>query len=169
VWSDDLLHPMDEIGTNSCRARGTNWQAGHIWGQFSSDEQRARGPGFYRDVPLLGVWATAPFLHNNRVGGFTGDPSVTGRLNAFEDAINQLLTPSASRVPTVLVTDDFVCLNADCTQQLPAGTPVGAFANVNPATGQNLCPDFVENEGHDYGTDLSDDDKYKLIEFLKTL
>jgi hypothetical protein len=169
VWSDDLLHPMAEIGTNSCRARTTNWQAGHIWGQFSSDEQRARGTGFYRDVPLLGVWATAPFLHNNRVGGFTGDSSVNGRVSAFEDAINQLLTPSASRVPTVLVTDDFVCLNADCTQQLPAGTPVGAFANVNPATGENLCPDFVENEGHDYGTNLSAEDKYRLIEFLKTL
>jgi hypothetical protein len=30
------------------------------------------------------------------------------------------------------------------------------------------CPDFIEDEGHYYGTDLSDSDKRALIEFLKT-
>lgn len=33
----------------------------------------------------------------------------------------------------------------------------------------NKCPDFVVNRGHTYGSDLSDDDKYALIEYLKTL
>ena len=33
----------------------------------------------------------------------------------------------------------------------------------------NKCPDFIEDEGHYFGTDLSDDDKRALIEFLKTL
>ena len=30
------------------------------------------------------------------------------------------------------------------------------------------CPDFIVNKGHYFGTNLSDDDKYALIEFLKT-
>jgi hypothetical protein len=31
------------------------------------------------------------------------------------------------------------------------------------------CPDFIVNKGHYFGTNLSDDDKNALIEFLKTL
>ena len=30
------------------------------------------------------------------------------------------------------------------------------------------CPDFIINKGHYFGTNLSDDDKNALIEFLKT-
>jgi hypothetical protein len=33
---------------------------------------------------------------------------------------------------------------------------------------RNLAPDFIADRGHLFGTDLSDDDKRALIEFLKT-
>jgi hypothetical protein len=32
----------------------------------------------------------------------------------------------------------------------------------------NKCPDFVEDKGHYFGTDLPDQDKRALIEYLKT-
>jgi hypothetical protein len=32
----------------------------------------------------------------------------------------------------------------------------------------NESPDFIEDHGHYFGTDLSDEDKRSLIEFLKT-
>ena len=32
----------------------------------------------------------------------------------------------------------------------------------------NKCPDFVEDKGHYFGTDLPEDDKRALIEYLKT-
>jgi hypothetical protein len=32
----------------------------------------------------------------------------------------------------------------------------------------NKCPDFIEDKGHSFGTDLAEDDKRALIEFLKT-
>ncbi len=32
----------------------------------------------------------------------------------------------------------------------------------------NSCPDFIEDKGHYFGTDLPDADKYALIEYLKT-
>jgi hypothetical protein len=51
------------------------------------------GPGYYRVPTLLSIWATAPFLHNNSLGLFNNDPSVDGRLEAFEDAMRKLLTP----------------------------------------------------------------------------
>ena len=49
------------------------------------------GPGFYRPPSLISIWATAPFLHNNSLGLFNNDPSVKGRLAAFDDAIHKLL------------------------------------------------------------------------------
>jgi hypothetical protein len=32
----------------------------------------------------------------------------------------------------------------------------------------NTCPDFIEDRGHMFGTDLPDTDKRALIEYLKT-
>ena len=51
-----------------------------------------------------------------------------------------------------------------------------AFANlVQPLLDVSKCPDFVVNRGHYFGTDyslkrpgLADDDKWALIEFIKT-
>ena len=51
------------------------------------------GPGFYRVPTLISIWATAPLLHNNSLGLFNNDPSVRGRLAAFDDAIHKLLWP----------------------------------------------------------------------------
>ena len=51
------------------------------------------GPGFYRVPTLVSVWATAPFFHNNSLGAFNNDPSIDGRLAAFDDAIRKLLWP----------------------------------------------------------------------------
>ena len=51
------------------------------------------GPGFYRVPTLVSIWTSAPLLHNNSLGLFTNDPSVDGRLLAFDDAIRKLLWP----------------------------------------------------------------------------
>ena len=31
----------------------------------------------------------------------------------------------------------------------------------------NMCPDFIEDRGHTYGRELSDEDKRALIEYIK--
>jgi len=31
------------------------------------------------------------------------------------------------------------------------------------------CPDFIEDDGHLFGTELPDADKHALVEYLKTL
>ncbi|HXU68531.1 MAG TPA: cytochrome C [Polyangia bacterium] len=174
VLSDDQIHVADDIGTNSCRSKTTNWEAGHIWAQFSSDQYKARptgGPGYYRDVPLLGVWATAPFFHNNRLGSYSGDPTVAGRVAAYEEAMGELLNPlSRDILGSVQTTTAPITVSAaGLSLTLPAGTPVAAFANLNPNNPlQNLCPDFAENQGHYFGAFLLPSDKYALTEWLKT-
>jgi len=251
--SSDQRYPLSRIRTNSARALGTNAMSGHIWDNFSStnykelplpedlefynpwDETqpikfqpkaKKTGPGWYRVPSLVSLWSSAPFLHNNALGKFTGDPSVAGRLEAFNDAVEKLLWPEKRLgkasiwrtqnecylhlrkefVPKVMQsfadTDGYVKLGP-----IPKGMPVNLLANTEPDFDQlaalnislskallaiharnlspeearkeliksvpellaaNKCPDFIEDEGHYFGTDLPDEDKRALIEYLKT-
>ena len=51
------------------------------------------GRGYVRPASLISVWSSAPYLQNNSVGYFNGDPSVEGRMAAFDDGISQMLWP----------------------------------------------------------------------------
>jgi hypothetical protein len=160
------------------------------------------------------------------LGTFTGDPSVDGRLRAFNDAAEKLLWPEKrlgkasiwrtqddcglhvrkEYVPEVLRhlagNDGFIDIDV-----IPKGTPINLIANLQPTLAEapaliakikgtflkirlehlageeaaaelrklvpdllkvNNAPDFIEDEGHYFGTDLPDSDKQALIEYLKT-
>lgn len=173
VLSDDEVLPAATVGTNSCRSKTTNWKAGQIWAEFSSDQYKARptgGPGFYRNVPLQGAWATAPFFHNNRLGAYTGDQTVGGRIAAYEDAMDQLLNPWKRDLFGSIqgTTAEITIPTPFGNITLPPGTPVALFANLDQATFQNRCLDVFENQGHYFGALLPREDKYALTEFLKT-
>jgi hypothetical protein len=147
--------------------------AGHIWAAFSSDQYKERptgGPGFYRNMPLVGIWATAPFFHNNRLGHNNNDPSVPGRIATYEAAMDLLLNPETrDELGSIQRTDEAVQLpTPDGVITLPAGTPVADFASTDPNSGANLCPDAIENKGHYFGAELTEEEKYALTEFLKT-
>jgi hypothetical protein len=112
--STDARYPVTLLQTNAARALQDNAIAGGIWEEFSSVDYKetpsvgeidaydpfagttykfrmpAGGPGFYRVPTLVAIWAGAPFLHNNALGEYTGDPSVEGRLKAFDDAITKM-------------------------------------------------------------------------------
>jgi hypothetical protein len=253
--SNDKRYPLTKIETNSARAFATNAKAGHVWDNFSSltykelspvdeleffnpfDEthpikfkpkDRNVAPGYYRTPSLVSVWSSAPLLHNNMLGKFTGDPSVAGRMEAFNDAVEKLFWPE-KRVGK----DSIWRTQDDCSLHLrkeflppplralraladrdgyikfgmiPKGTPVNLIGNLEPdfrniavfrkvaekliklkttklsrdeaaaeftklipdLLAANKCPDFVEDKGHYFGTDLPDTDKRALIEYLKT-
>ena len=259
-FSDDKRKSVADIESNASRAAGTNAKRGHIWDAFSSETYKnlpsvgnidvwnpftgqtnkfpmpGGGPGYYRTPSLISCWSSAPFLHNNALGKFTGDPSVAGRLEAFNDAAEKLLWPERR-----LGTNSIWRTTQDCHLQLqaavlpeplrvalkaanaidddgyfrlgpiPAGTPVNLLGSLDPeADPKNLltlclkiktslakiklehldaaaarellrtevapdlwkvskCPDFVEDRGHYFGSELPDPDKLALIEYLKTL
>ena len=255
-FSDDRRYPITKIQSNAGRAVGTNAKRGHIWDAFSSETYKnlpsvgeivvtnpytgmnenwkvpGGGPGYYRTPSLICCWSSAPFLHNNALGKFTGDPSVAGRLEAFNDAVEKLLWPekrthviwrttqdSNVQIQLAVIPEPLRLLlapHADADGYfrlgpIPEGTPVGLLGNVDgdsspldllalcvklklslakiklknldaAATKELLrtevapalwkvskCPDFVEDRGHYFGSDLPDADKLALIEFLKTL
>ncbi|HWS72698.1 MAG TPA: hypothetical protein VN605_11315, partial [Thermoanaerobaculia bacterium] len=161
--SDDRRYPIVDkdwrftIGTNIKRAMGTNAAEGHIWSDFSSRTYKKQpspgsialynpfdpahpidfaippGKGYYRVPSLISVWATAPLLHNNSLGGPTTDPSIEGRLRAFEDAMNRMFHPALrDGVRSIKRTTETSTLPiGDLTVHVPAGTPIDLIANVN--------------------------------------
>jgi hypothetical protein len=115
--STDARIPATLLRTNVCSPLATNALAGNIWDNFSSQTYKALpsigavtlfdpfdgkpftyampagGRGYTRVPSLISAWSTAPFLLNNSVGDFNGDPSVAGRMKAFDQAIDQMLWP----------------------------------------------------------------------------
>ncbi len=180
-FSDDRRYPITKIQTNAARACATNAMRGHIWANFSSETYKnlpsvgaikvwnpftaaeedfkieGGGPGYYRTASLISVWSSAPLLHNNSLGKFTGDPSVAGRMEAFNDAITKLLWPEkrlgkdsiwrttrecslqiqAAALPEPLRTLLKPVLDPDGyfrIGMIPKGTPINLLANANPDT-----------------------------------
>jgi cytochrome c5 len=164
LHSDFGLRTASSVGVNSCAALSSNWSAGRIWANFSSDTFKARPIGQVRTMELTGVWAQAPLLHNNSVGPAAAGIDPASRIAAFEASMQQLLNPS-SRPNKVSKTTDFILLNGSV---VPAGFEIWKFANADGPL-SNRCPDPIEDKGHTYGSELSASDKTALIEYLKTL
>lgn len=167
--SDDERHPVSEIGTNSERAMASNATEGHIWQDFSSDTYKKQpevpindlvnplntdlkllpikataGRGYYRTPTLANAWATAPFLHNNSLGIVTGDPSIQGRLTAYQDAMEKLLWPDRRlglktiRRTTQTSTFKYEEGGTVCVART---TPIDLIANIDLLTPDNFRTD----------------------------
>ncbi|MEA2417355.1 MAG: hypothetical protein QOI58_4012 [Thermoanaerobaculia bacterium] len=185
---DERRKPVNIIGTNATRAAATNAMRGHIWDNFSSQTYKTlpkvpafqvenvfdaakpitidipgKGPGYYRPPSLISLWSSAPYLHNNTVGNDFGDPSVAGRMRAFQDGIERMLMikprehivwrttkTSYINIPLVYMPKDLGDLIArrhpeliDAGKNLaigpiPAGTPINLIANTNLDAGLRL-------------------------------
>ena len=141
--------PLEEVGTDPNRNRHwtpaaadafNRWAAAYPWAFHNF-----RSSNGYVALPLDGIWARAPYLHNGSV------PSM-----------RQLLTPPEARVRVfyrgydVYDPENLGFLSAG-TEAEQAGFRYDARVKGNG------------NGGHLYGTALSDLDKNALIEYLKTL
>ncbi len=257
--SNDARIPVTLLKTEICSSMASNAIEGHVWDNFASQsykdlpsvgtvelydpvgkkttswEAPAGGRGYQRVPSLVSVWATAPYLHNQEIGIFTGDPSVKGRMDGFYDGIQKLLNPggrgkyvhrTAWKTDLTVETSALPFLESAGAHLLglvddgeirvgpiPKGTPVGLIGNINaggndPQVGLwtmlrslkkvvkglkeaqgksdaeatarlvqvvpdllkiSACPDFIVDRGHEFGAELSPQDKAALIEFLKTL
>jgi hypothetical protein len=98
----------------------------------------------YKGRPLQGIWATAPYLHNGSA------PTLYALLQAPKDR------------PTTF------CVGSRVFDPVNVG-----FDTKGPCAGPaqfNTALDGNSNLGHNYGNAaLSDDDRYALIEYMKTL
>lgn len=120
----------------------------------------------YANVPLDGIWLRAPYLHNGSVPD-----------------LRSLLEPAANR-PQVFYTGydvyDYDALGF-VTRPACGGNRPGTWC-IEPGSASSHVPDGsgwrydtylpgngnFGHEGRDYGTELSDEDKQALLEYLKT-
>ena len=167
--SDDEKHPVSEIGTNAERALATNAERGQIWEEFSSESYKSSssvrvtglvnplhpslrlpaieasgGRGYYRTPTLVNIWATAPFLHNNSVGRYSDDPSVAGRLAAYQDGMERLLWPERRQgFKSIHRTTKKSRFKLDNGGSLcvARNTPIDLITNIRVAPGEHFRPD----------------------------
>ena len=94
----------------------------------------------YKARPLNGIWATAPYLHNGSVPN-----------------LRQLLEEPENRVKEFKVgSREFDPVN------------VGQVTDEGPST-LDTAIEGNSNSGHDYGTTLTEDEKWALVEYMKSL
>jgi hypothetical protein len=99
----------------------------------------------YANVPLDGIWARAPYLHNGAV------PNMVAMLEAPQDR----------PVTFWRGYDVYDPEHMGFVSDGPEAAKVGFFVDTNiPGNG---------NQGHSYGTNLAAAQKHDLIEYLKTL
>jgi hypothetical protein len=182
--STDARIPVTLLRTNACSPLATNGIRGNIWDNFTSDSYKtlpsvgtvtvydpytgektpyvmpAGGRGYTRPPSLIALWSSAPYLLNNSVGPFNQDPSVDGRMSAFNESIEEMLWPEKRKhdavlgekvpgwidrttarsyvyIPVSYLPDALQPLGNSFAQggsipigPIPAGTPVGLLANT---------------------------------------
>lgn len=166
---NDERTDASKVDSHRCRALHSNHNKGHIWEQFASETfhataapsgvpelvgKEAGGPGFYRNISLLSVWAHAPFMHNNALGPefctpnnkqewacVDRDPSVEARIARYEASMRDMLYPE-ERIPKITRTTENIGLTlkfpltqiqvpTPITLNLPKGTPVALLGSLD--------------------------------------
>ncbi|HEY4263923.1 MAG TPA: hypothetical protein VGM72_01280 [Micropepsaceae bacterium] len=182
--STDARIPVTLLRTNACSPLATNGIRGNVWDNFTSESYKnlpsvgtvttydpytgdkvpykmpAGGRGYTRPPSLIALWSSAPYLLNNSVGTFNQDPSVDGRMSAFNESIEEMLWPEKRKRDTVLgdklpgvidrttersyvyipvgylpdalrpLAGSFAQAGSIPIGPIPAGTPVGLLANT---------------------------------------
>jgi len=112
-------------------------------GEFlQAKAKSSTAPLGYKARPLNGIWSSAPFLHNGSV------PNLSELLKKPSDRMRQFHVGSEELDPVHV---GFNTSNGPLTSKFDTGLPGNS------------------NQGHDYGTNLSDTSKWELIEYIKTL
>jgi hypothetical protein len=134
-------HRID-MWTEAAKDRYTNYrEGGYDWGFHAFHKTNG-----YIANELTGLWLRGPYLHNGSV-----------------PTLRDLLAPPASRPQKFFRGYDLVDpTGGGFVSQ--AGTPAEKNGTLYDTTAPGNS-----NAGHVYGTDLSDQDKQRLLAFLKTL
>ena len=105
---------------------------------------------------LVSVWSSAPFLHNNTLGKFTGDPSVAGRTGRLQRRGRKIALAGKTARTRIRSGEPKTNAHCICARNLcrnrferladkdgyinigpiPKGAPINLIANLEPDLGQ---------------------------------
>jgi hypothetical protein len=108
----------------------------------------APAKGAYEARVLQGVWAAAPYLHNGSA-----------------PTLSELLKPAVQRVAKFKIGPAYDTTNVGLAADQPQSNfelETTGCPDSDPNSGNNRC-------GHEFGVNLTDDEKKALLEYLKTL
>ncbi len=152
--------PLNRIGTDPVRAHGLSdalvahynktWFAEH----YQADEEMVG----YQAPPLVGVWATAPYLHN-------------GSVPTLWNLLDSSTRPDLFRKPADTGFDHYdterVGWKVEVLEDVPADQ--SSLPRAEAYRLFDTSTRGLSNQGHYFGDHLDDDERRAVIEYLKTL
>ncbi len=142
------VEPLEAVGTDRQRADSFNPQLAESMNTYGEDYEwhftHFRDTDGYANMPLDGVWLRAPYLHNGSV-----------------PTLRDLLRPASERPDVFFRGFDLYDFEDVGFVSSGAEAEAGGFRFDTSEAGNG-------NEGHEYGTDLSDEQIDALLEYLKT-
>lgn len=135
---------LKELNVTKEQSLDLNGRRGPVTIPTTPDALKATIKGLtgYKTQPLMSVWSTAPYLHNGSVPN-----------------LYQLLLPPEQRVKSFTVGH---------REFDPKHVGYRSGPQDGPFTFDTTIPGN-SNSGHTWGTQLTDDERWALIEYLKTL
>jgi hypothetical protein len=171
-FSIALMIVVDKVSQKWMKDRGIQEPAlSELWGQRSNCPNPASVPEpLYRARPLNGVWATAPYLHNGSV------PSLYWMLRPAAERPKQFCMGARDFDPEqvgfrVAAGGERSCKTGETLFSMTESD--GKAINGNSVLGHSLEAAQGQDK-HTYkngviGRTLTEDERYDLIEYLKTL
>lgn len=145
------VEPIKQIGTDPHRLNSYTYELlsnqNMLYAATENRFKHFRKTDGYANLPLDGVWLRSPYLHNGSV------PTMTDLLNPPQDR------PQTFYRGNPLYDPDHLGFVADA----PTSKTGDEYFKFDTTLSGN------DNVGHLYGTDLPNNDKQALIEYLKTL
>lgn len=157
----NLLIPLDVIGTDPAVANMgvvhapefVDWYNGSFYGETTRAVPDDPFPG-YMPPPLDGVWATAPFLHN-------------GSVPTIELVLNSKARPAVWRrvdLDDPGFDEDAIGWPWEAVPYSQAEAPEAEKKHIYDTSYWSQS-----NAGHEFGDQLSDEERRAVLEYLKTL
>jgi len=155
---------LDEIGTDPKRHAGIEVTYGEAYSQswfgkepgWFTDGKELRATTGYQAPPLDGVWATAPYFHNGSVPTLYHVLNSKARPQIFTRSFKTAEADYDKQKVGWKVTE----LREPPSEKLPAIERRKIYDTTKPGR---------SNAGHTYGDALTDDERWAVIEYLKTL
>jgi hypothetical protein len=158
--------PLEEIGTDPKRLEGVSRAFGDYYNRswFAHERTTWYGGGYplretpgYQAPPLDGIWATAPYLHNGSVPTVYDVLNSKSRPKVFTRSYRTDLDVYDAKK---LGWKGEVLREAPDPKTLPALEFRKVYDTSQPGRG---------NGGHTFGDHLSDEERFAIIEYLKTI
>lgn len=152
----NLIIPLDRIGTDPARAKGLSdrFVAHYNASWFGEKHPVAERMLGYQAPPLDGIWATAPYLHN-------------GSVPTLYHLLNSRMRPGRFTRPPSTDFEHYDTQKVGWSFDVVAdGADLGRYSAKRVVDTSRYG---LGNQGHTFGDVLDEEERFDLIEYLKSL